>query len=106
MSWRTVKRARPQNTGRKKGGKLLDLGAPIMITGAAAFAMNKMIMSEAEESGLSYQEAAQALGIEITREKLKDLAEEAGLDLAVTLTPIGPLKKAWTFWAISTISCP
>ncbi|MBG6156711.1 hypothetical protein IWQ48_004178 [Labrenzia sp. EL_13] len=89
------KRKTNRKRAAKRGRKLFDLGAPIFITGAAAYAMHDLITREAEESGLPYLEAAQSLGIEFTREQLKNLAAEAGIDLAITFTPIGPLKKAW-----------
>ncbi|CTQ53107.1 hypothetical protein LP7551_01628 [Roseibium album] len=78
-----------------KARRLFDLGTPVIITGATAVALLELISQEAKESGISYPEAAQALGLDFTEERLKGFASEAGIDLAITLTPIGPLKKAW-----------
>ncbi|WP_298986383.1 hypothetical protein [uncultured Roseibium sp.] len=88
-----------RKTNRKraagKARKLFGAGAPVIITAAAAAALHELITREADESGARYLESAQALGIDFTREQLADLAAEAGIDLAITLTPVGPIKKAW-----------
>ncbi|MES0811344.1 hypothetical protein ABLO27_17795 [Roseibium sp. SCPC15] len=89
------KRKTNRKRAANKARKLFDAGTPVIITAATAAALHELISREAEESGNSYLEAAQTLGIEFTREKLTDLAAEAGIDLAVTFTPIGPVKKAW-----------
>ncbi|MCV0425177.1 MAG: hypothetical protein K5905_06875, partial [Roseibium sp.] len=79
----------------KKARRLFDLGTPVIITGVTAVALLELISQEAKESGISYPEAAKTLGLDFTEERLKGFASEAGIDLAVSLTPIGPLKKAW-----------
>ncbi|MET1411650.1 hypothetical protein ABVF61_05250 [Roseibium sp. HPY-6] len=53
------------------------------------------VRARAEERNIPFDQAARELGLEFGEEEFKDLAAEAGIDLAITLTPIGPLKKAW-----------
>ncbi|MES0880519.1 hypothetical protein [Roseibium sp. SCP14] len=89
------KRKTNRKRAANKARKLFDAGTPVIITAATAAALHELISREAEESGNSYLEAAQTLGIEFSREQLTELAAEAGIDLAVTFTPIGPVKKAW-----------
>ncbi|MEM9632973.1 MAG: hypothetical protein AAGA50_16700 [Pseudomonadota bacterium] len=89
------KRKTNRKRAANKARKLFDAGTPVIITAATAAALHELISGEAEESGNSYLEAAQTLGIEFSREQLTELAAEAGIDLAVTFTPIGPVKKAW-----------
>ncbi len=53
------------------------------------------VQARADERNIPFAQAARELGLEFTEDDLKSMAAEAGLDLAVSLTPVGPLKKAW-----------
>ncbi|WP_425595958.1 integrase core domain-containing protein [Roseibium album] len=74
---------------------MLRRGAPIVMLSLAIPPIFSAVRARAEERNIPFDQAARELGLELGEEELKDLAAEAGVDLAVTFTPIGPLKKAW-----------
>lgn len=74
---------------------MLRRGAPIVMLSLAIPPVFSAVKARAEERNISFDQAARELGLELGEEEFKDLAAEAGVDLAVTFTPIGPLKKAW-----------
>jgi hypothetical protein len=83
---------------RRLGGrfsKLARKGAPVAVLGLAAVPVISMVQARAEERDVSFVQAAGELGLEFTEDDLKGLAADVGVDLAVTLTPVGVLKKAW-----------
>ncbi|QFT68000.1 hypothetical protein FIU93_14525 [Labrenzia sp. THAF35] len=75
--------------------KLARRGAPVFVLGLAAVPVFSMVQARADERNIPFAQAARELGLEFTEDDLKSMAAEAGLDLAVSLTPVGPLKKAW-----------
>jgi len=74
---------------------MLRKGAPVVLLGLAIPPVFSAVRARAEERNIPFDQAARELGLEFGEEELKDLAAEAGVDLAITFTPIGPLKKAW-----------
>ncbi|WP_460080033.1 hypothetical protein [Roseibium sp. LAB1] len=70
-------------------------GAPVFVLGLAAPVIFNKVQARADERNIPFAQAARELGLEFTEDDLKSMAAEAGLDLAVSLTPVGPLKKAW-----------
>ncbi|MEO1115129.1 MAG: hypothetical protein AAFY05_22465 [Pseudomonadota bacterium] len=74
---------------------MLRKGAPVVLLGLAIPPVFSAVKARAEERNVPFDQAARELGLEFGEEELKDLAAEAGIDLAITFTPIGPLKKAW-----------
>ncbi|WP_305986119.1 hypothetical protein [Roseibium sp. MMSF_3544] len=74
---------------------MLRKGAPVVVLGLAIPPVFSAVRARAEERNIPFDQAARELGLEFGEEEFKDLAAEAGVDLAITFTPIGPLKKAW-----------
>lgn len=74
---------------------MMRKGAPVVLLGLAIPPVFTAVKAHAEKRNIPFDQAARELGLELGEEELKGLAAEAGLDLAVTFTPIGPLKKAW-----------
>ncbi|QFS98687.1 hypothetical protein FIV06_14765 [Labrenzia sp. THAF191b] len=79
----------------KRFKKLVKNGAPVFVLGLAAPVIFNKVQARADERNIPFAQAARELGLEFTEDDLKSMAAEAGLDLAVSLTPVGPLKKAW-----------
>ncbi|KZL23839.1 calcium-binding protein [Pseudovibrio sp. Ad37] len=82
-----------KSVGRVNG--LLRRGAPVAVLGFAAAAIYPALEARAAAKDISLAEAAVDAGLQLSEEDLKSLAKEAGVDLAVSLTPVGWLKKAW-----------
>ncbi len=79
----------------KRFGKLVKDGAPVVLVGLVAPLVYSKLNEYAEERNISFGQAAMELGLDFTEDDLKALAADVGLDLAVSLTPVGALKKAW-----------
>lgn len=75
--------------------KLARMGAPIAVLGLAAGAVLPVVQARAEERNIPFTQAAQEIGLDFSEDELKSLAAEVGVDLAVSLTPVGLVKKAW-----------
>ncbi|MDN3720136.1 hypothetical protein QW131_15365 [Roseibium salinum] len=54
-----------------------------------------MVKARAEERSIPFAQAARELGLDFSEDDLKGLAADVGVDLAVSLTPVGVVKKAW-----------
>ncbi|MCV0425947.1 MAG: hypothetical protein K5905_10770 [Roseibium sp.] len=70
-------------------------GAPALVLGLAVVPVFSMVQARAAERNIPFDQAARELGIEFGEDELKELAAGVGIDLAVSLTPIGAVKKAW-----------
>jgi|GEM_PF-1973595 len=86
--------ARALRTGRAYS-KLFRRGAPVVVLGIAAVPVFGMVRARADARNIPFIQAAGELGLTVSEEQLKSLAVEAGVDLAISLTPAGWVKKAW-----------
>ncbi|TYC64220.1 hypothetical protein FMN50_01430 [Rhodobacterales bacterium] len=75
--------------------KLVRGGAPVFFLGLGAVPVYSIVKARAEERNISFSQAAREVGLDLGEEELKSLAADVGVDLAVSLTPVGVLKKAW-----------
>ncbi|MFB9175230.1 hypothetical protein ACFFVJ_19660, partial [Roseibium salinum] len=75
--------------------KLFRNGAPALVLGLAAVPVFSMVKARAEERSIPFAQAARELGLDFSEDDLKGLAADVGVDLAVSLTPVGVVKKAW-----------
>ncbi|MHA7777401.1 hypothetical protein [Roseibium sp. M-1] len=74
---------------------LFSNGADATLLGIAAVPVLIKVHEHSEKRKISFGQAARELGLEFTEDFLKSMAAEVGVDLAVSLTPVGALKKAW-----------
>ncbi len=79
----------------KRFRRLYRTGAPVLVLGIAAVPVLSTIQAHAEEKNITFAQAVGELELGISEEQLTSLAADVGIDVAVSLTPIGALKKAW-----------
>jgi len=75
--------------------KLVRRGASASVLGFAAVPVFGMVKARAEEKEISFLQAADELRLRFTEEELLGLAAEVGVDLLVSATPVGWVKKGW-----------
>ncbi len=79
----------------KRFMKLAKKGAPVAVLGLAAVPVIGIVKARADERNISFAQAAREVGLDFTEDDLKALAADFAVDLGVSLTPVGALKKAW-----------